>query len=142
MQLCDNANNSVLIENNRVTSKWGFNPFSSGSLVTTRKQTCGNVMFSQACVSHSVQRGSAFPQGQADSSPAVRRQTSLYRQTPLYRQMVNKRAVRILLDCILVFNENRIAEFALNKTKVRVIFFFNLCRCSMKTSYLILYESI
>ena len=26
-QLCDDASNPVLIENNRVTSEWGCNPF-------------------------------------------------------------------------------------------------------------------
>ena len=32
-QLCDDAGNSFLIENNRVTADWGCNPFSSDTVV-------------------------------------------------------------------------------------------------------------
>ena len=51
-QLCDDANNTVLIENNGVTRKWVATPFWSDSIVTACKQSLrqGSI-FTSVCLS-------------------------------------------------------------------------------------------
>ena len=39
-QCCDNASNTVLIENNRVALDWGCNPFLSASIVFNENSNC------------------------------------------------------------------------------------------------------
>ena len=74
-------------------------------IFTARNSSCGKVMFSQACVKNSVHRVGCLPHCILGHTP---RQT----HTPSGQTLpptdttgygVNKRAVRILLECILVF---------------------------------------
>ena len=80
------------------------------TVVIARNSSWGKVMFSQACVKNYVHRGcipaflwADIPQGRhpswADTPPG----RHLLPQA--LRYMVNKRKVRILLDCILVLND-------------------------------------
>ena len=78
-------------------------------LITVRKRSCGNVMFSQACVKNSVHRGKEVYTAPGRHPPA--RQTppprgkyplaDPIRQPPPRRRPLQRR-VRILLECILV----------------------------------------
>ena len=67
-------------------------------LITARNSSCGKVMFSQACVKNSVGgegvRG-MHPQARTPPSPSTPQR--------ILRDAVNERAVRILLECILVY---------------------------------------
>ena len=112
-QLNHDASISVLIENNGVTPDWGCNPFSSNSFVTTRKQSLQRLCF-YTCLSVILFTGGdvclsacwdTHPPGQ---TPPLDRHPRA--DTPPAQCMLgdtgNKRAVRILLKCILVFNKS------------------------------------
>ena len=73
-------------------------PETSIYLLPPAKKVYRKVMFSQACVSHSVYGDlpSHNANGQADPPPPLRKQTA--------PDTVNRRAVRIILECILVLH--------------------------------------
>ena len=74
----------------------------SWCIITTRRSSFGKVMFSQASVSHSVRGRVACQIPSPSGCGSVRHHPP--RQTPprILRNTVNKRAVHILLECILV----------------------------------------
>ena len=88
-------------------------------IFTVRKRSCGKVMVSQACVKNSVHRGEVvyIPEADtprrptpplADTTPSLSRHPP--RQTPHLSRHPSRRplqrAVRILLECILVHRKN------------------------------------
>ena len=88
-QRCDNSGNvsNILpIENNGVTRKWVTTQFWSNSIITARKRSLrrGNVLHASVILS-----GGCLCPGEIS---------------------VRERAVRILLECILVWNENSITS--------------------------------
>ena len=95
---------TVLIENNGVIL--GYSPFSSNSIVTARKWSCGTVMgpvmfLLMFVFLHFGVCLPTMPWGRQNPPPTEDR-------PPPPAGMVNRRAVRILRECILVFYENNI----------------------------------
>ena len=70
------------------------------SLTTVRNSNCGKVMFSQACQDFCPQ--GVYPTMQWGRHPLGRHPPSRHPPPRTPRDTVNKRAVRILLECILL----------------------------------------
>ena len=91
-------------------------------IITVRNSSCGKIMFSQACVKNSVQGGvHPLPPRQTGRHPLGRPPHPLGRHPPPGRHLPPpqgrsllrrplQRTVRILLECILVFNDTIISN--------------------------------
>ena len=115
-QLYNDASDTVLIENNRVTPEWVTTHFQTTSLLPPANKVCGKVMFLHVSVILSTGGvGSMRDKGACVAGRGVHGGGGCAcpcHACPLPHtpncHAVNERAIRILLDCILVFNENPI----------------------------------
>ena len=113
-QLCDDASDTVLVENNGVATHFG------AIHCYCPQPSCSKVMFLHLCVIlFTVRRGVSVPACTTShmtrgslSRGILCRGGSLLGRPPRQRppSYGNERAVHILLECILVFNENSIAK--------------------------------